>query len=415
MREDAMTDQTPPLVLSLTPLNPEFRENPYAILNALRDSCPVMRDDMAGVFFISRHEDVQTVVKDLTLWRHPSHAEPAAVLTRRMIDEPPVDDRPQRKASILMLDDPDHSRIRQPLSQALYRRAARFRPQVEAIVDKALAALEGKAEFDLMATFALPIPIDVIAAILGVEHDRLAEFREWSEGVIHGLNPLRTEEQTRVMLACSDKLTDYMTALLELRRREPQDDLVTDMVQLQAAGADLADEELVTNLNALLVGGNLTTTDLIGNAVRLFLTHPSELDKLIADPGLMAAAVEEVLRFEPPVDVTNRIASRDLEFGGCPIKPHQSMFVSLRGANRDPAAFENPDRFDITRKKVPHVSFGGGSHICIGAPLARLEAQAALSKLFARYPKMRLADPGAQPEWRTLPFFRGLETLKVAV
>jgi cytochrome P450 len=204
-----------------------------------------------------------------------------------------------------------------------------------------------------------------------------------------------------------------MNALLESRRSEPGDDLVSDMARLQAQGEPLTDQEIVTNLSALLVAGNLTTTDLIGNAVRILLRRPEELAKLAADPALISAAVEETLRFEPPVDVTGRIASRDMTVGGCPIRATQAMSLSLRAANRDPAVFEDPHRFDITRKKSPHVAFGGGAHICIGAPLARLEAQVALSRLFARFPRLRLADPEAPLVWRTLPFFRGLERLDV--
>jgi cytochrome P450 len=161
------------------------------------------------------------------------------------------------------------------------------------------------------------------------------------------------------------------------------------------------------------VGGNLTTTDLIGNAVRLLLTHPAELAKLKADPGIINAVVEEALRYEPPVDITGRIASRDMEVAGCPVKTSQSMLVSLRGANRDPEAFPDPHAFNVSRKPKPHVAFGGGAHICIGAPLARLEAQVAILRLLQRYPNLRLAKPEAAPEWRTLPFFRGLERLEV--
>jgi cytochrome P450 len=338
------------------------------------------------------------------------------VFTRRVLDQrvEGLDDT-DRRESILLIDDPDHARVRGPLAQALYRRVARFRPEVERIVAETLDALQGRDRFDLMADFALPIPIDVIAAILGVDHARLAEFRDWSEGLIQGLNPLRTAEQTAHMVRASNAMRAYMRGMLADRRATPGDDLVTDMVQLQAEGAQLDDAELITNLSALLVGGNLTTTDLIGNGVRLLLLHPEQLAKLNANPTLISAAVEEILRYEPPVDITGRIASRDLDVGGCPVHATQSMFLSLRGANRDPAAFEDPHTFDITRKRAPHVAFGGGAHICIGAPLARLEAQVALTRLFERFPDMHLADPDARPEWRKLPFFRGLERLEVAV
>jgi cytochrome P450 len=253
----------------------------------------------------------------------------------------------------------------------------------------------------------------VIAAILGVDHERLGEFRDWSEGVIQSLNPFRNEEQTAHMERSNDALFAYFSETIAARRADPRDDLISDMTRLQADGLAVSDAELRINLQALLIGGNLTTTDLIGNAVRLLLLNPGELAKLQADPGLINAVVEETLRFEPPVDSTARIASSDIEVGGCPVKATQSLMFHLRAANRDPAAFEAPDRYDVSAKRRPHVAFGGGAHICIGAPLARLEAQVALLRLFERFPALRLADPDAAPTWRALPFFRGLERLEL--
>jgi cytochrome P450 len=215
------------------------------------------------------------------------------------------------------------------------------------------------------------------------------------------------------MEVASEALYDYFTRLIAERKAEPRDDLVSDMTRLQAAGLAVNDIELRINLTALLVGGNLTTTDLIGNAVRLLLKNPAELAKLEADPGLIGAVVEEALRYEPPVDATGRVAPRRMEVSGCPVKQKENVTLFLRAANRDPEVFENPDAFDVTRAKKPHVAFGGGAHICIGAPLARLEAQVALLRLFERFPKLRLAHPDAAPVWRTLPFFRGLERLEL--
>jgi len=368
---------------------------------------------MSGSLVLSRYADVRAVVNDRGLWRDPLRAEDGAPLQRRFVTE--VDPSLPRTSttSILMLDDPDHTRVRQPLAQALYARVAKFRPEVERIVGETLDAVAGEAEFDLMDRFCVPIPIDVIASILGVDHARLREFREWSEGIIQGLNPFRTPEQTEAMVAADAALKAYFTEAIVARRTAPRDDLIGDMVQLQMGGAELSDDELRINLTALLVGGNLTTTDLIGNAVRLLLTHPSELEKLKADPGIVNAVVEEVLRYEPPVDITGRIASGDMEVAGCPLHAGQAMTVSLRAANRYPEAFEDPHRFDVGRKHRPHVAFGGCAHICIGAPLARLEAQVALVRLFERFPDLTLAEPGATPAWRTLPFFRGMETLRV--
>ena len=408
-----MTDKPLPSILELTPLNEAFRIDPHVMLDDLRTRCPAHRDPVSGSVLLSRYSDVRSVVNDRALWRDPIRAEEGAVMQRRFLAG--VDPNLPRTSttSILMLDDPDHSRIRHPLAQALYARVAKFRPEVERIVAETLDDLKGEAAFDLMDRFCVPIPIDVIASILGVDHERLAEFRAWSEGVIQGLNPFRNPEQTTAMQAASAALNAYFTEAIESRRTSPRDDLITDMVRLQAEGADLSDDELRINLTALLVGGNLTTTDLIGNAVRLLLLNPSELAKLRADPGIINAVVEEVLRYEPPVDMTGRIASREMEVGGCPLKAGQAMSLSLRAANRDPETYEDPHRFDVSRKHRPHVAFGGGAHICIGAPLARLEAQVALSMLFQRFPTLSLARPEETPAWRKLPFFRGMERLPV--
>ncbi len=399
-----------PSILQLTPLDPGYRADPHATLDPLRARCPVHRDETAGTFILTRYEDVRALVSDRTLWRDPINAEPAARLSRGL-EAIPADVPRSEASSILTLDDPDHARIRQPLTQAFYARIARFKPDVERIIDQALEQIDPTKPFDLMSAFCVPVPIDVIAAILGVDHARLVEFRDWSEGLIQGLNPFRTPEQTAHMERSSAALTDYFARAIAERRAQPKDDLISDMTRLQTEGAPISDIELRINLTALLVGGNLTTTDLIGNAIRLLLLNPGELAKLRADPGLIGPAVEETLRYEPPVDVTGRIASRDMEISGCPIKPSQSFTVFLRAANRDPERFEDPHRFDISRPRHPHVAFGGGAHICIGAPLARLEAQTAILKVIARFPNLRLADPDAPAVWRTLPFFRGLERL----
>ena len=403
----------PPLpgLFQLTPFNAEFQADPHVVLDDLRARCPVHRDETAGAFILTRYADVRPLVSDRTLWRDPIRAEEAATMQRRFAPEEIADLPRGETTSILMLDDPDHARIRQPLAQALYARAAKFRPEVEHIVDETLDRIDASKPFDLMASFCVPIPIDVIASILGVDHARLGEFRRWSEAVIQGLNPFITEDQRKVMEASNTELTAYFLETFEDRRAHPRDDLISDMTRLQAEGAPLSDVELQINLAALLIGGNLTTTDLIGNGVRQLLLNPDELAKLKADPAIVKDVVEEILRFEPPVDITGRIASRDLEVGGCPVKASQSLMFSLRAANRDPEVFDEPHRFNVSRPHKPNVAFGGGAHICIGAPLARLEAQVALVKLFERFPNLRLADPDAPPTWRTLPFFRGLQRL----
>ena len=401
-----------PSLFALTPLNDSYRGDPHAILDELRARCPVHRDEGTNTFILTRYADIRKLLASRTVLRDPARAELKAMM-RMAVGA--IDERlPRSEAiSILHLDDPDHGRIRKPLASAFYTRVKRFRAEVERIVAERLDAIDASRPFDLMAAFCVPVPVDAIASILGVELERLEDFRTWSEGAIHTLNPLRTPEQTAEMERCRVALNDYFRAMIEARRAAPRDDLISDMTQLQAEGAAISDAELRINLQALLIGGNLTTTDLIGNAARQLMLNPGELAKLQADPSLIAPLVEEALRFEPPVDVTGRIAPADMEVGGCPVKATQTMTAILRAANRDPEIYEDPHSFTIDAKRQPHLAFGGGTHICIGAPLARLEAQVALARLFERFPALRLADPQAEPEWRKLPFFRGLERLEV--
>ncbi|MGN6515425.1 MAG: cytochrome P450 [Rhizomicrobium sp.] len=411
-----MSDETLPGLVDLTPVNPAFNDDPHALLNVLRDKCPVRRDEAMGVFILSRYADVRGVLSDTTMWRSPELAEPASMFDAalRQGNSDPTIPEDERRKDILLMDEPDHMRIRGPIAKALYKRVAKSKALMQAVIDEKLDAIGTRSPFDAMKDYALLVPVDVIARFIGVDHARLAEFREWSEGVILSLNTFRSEEETEILHRCGEALSEYMRSLMAERRRKPEDDLMSDMVALQAEGGGLTDGEICINLQGLLVGGNLTTTDLIGNAIWLLLKHPGELAKLKADPALINGVVEEVLRYESPVDITGRIAPREMNVQGCPIHPHQSMVMSLRGANRDADVFPDPHRFDITRKDAPHVAFGGGMHLCIGAPLARMEAAQAILSFFQRFPHARLADPDMKPEWRTLPFFRGLKELPIS-
>jgi cytochrome P450 len=410
---DAVT-QTAPItnILETSAFDPVAKADPHARLKPLREQCPVFRDEVTKAWMFSRYADVRATVNDRTLWRNGEHAEEGS-FARFLLRDDNKHLPPGERQSILTMDDPDHARIRGPLAKALYARVAKARPKIDAIVADVLDGVQGKASFDLINEVAIPIPIVTIARILGVDDTRLPEFRDWSEGLILGLNPVRSPEETAHMERSSAAMEAYFTELMAARRAKAEDDLVSDMVGLQAEGAELSDIEVRINLVALLVGGNLTTTDLIGNGVRLFLLNPEQKAKLVADPSLVPGAVEEILRYEGPVDITGRVNDREREIGGCPIHTGQSMVMSLRGANRDPDVFERPDEFDITRKGTPHVSFGGGAHICIGAPLARMEAVSFFSSFFQRFPTLKLVDE--PPQWRALPFFRGLERLRVEV
>lgn len=409
MSDETGAPEPPTSIMQISAFDPEARDDPHPRLKALRESGRVMRDEGVKTWLLSHYDDIRATVNDGTFVRQPKNAEEGSM--SRMLANP--DDPEGRKNSILFLDDPDHARIRRPLMQAFYKRIKFMEAEIEALIDGVIDAAPACGRFDLMEHVAVPIPILVIAHILGVDESRLGEFREWSEGVILGLNPMRSAEETAWMEECGAKLEAYFTELMDARRADPRNDLISDMVQAQAEGGDFSDDELRINLTALLVGGNLTTTDLIGNGVWLFLTHPEQLEAFKADPKLDVPAVEEVLRYEAPVQATSRICNEDREVAGCPMKKSQPVFMSLAAANRDPDKFECPEAFDITVKRPSHISFGGGAHICIGAPLARIEARRVYRKLFERYPDMKLADQ--ELVWRALPFFRGMETLEVEV
>jgi hypothetical protein len=408
-----MATSSLPKMIELTPLSDPYRVNPYEILADLRARCPVYREEGAKTFFLTRYADVKAVSTDNSLWRDPIRGENARERHPELF-EPGIARKPRSEiTSILLLDDPDHERLRRPLAQALHARVASFRPQLQDLVERTLDEIDPSEPFDVMSKFCVQIPIDAIASLLGVGHDRLGEFREWSEGLVHRLNPFRTSEDAAKMERAGAALSAYFSDIIEIRRTTPRDDLISDMLKLQAESKDVSDTELRINLTTLLVAGNLTTTDLMGNAIWLLLSHPEQLARYRSDPSLLNAMVEEALRCEPPVDVTGRIASHELSVGGVPIRTGQTLTLSLRAANRDPLVFDNPNRFDISRERKPHVSFGGGKHLCVGARLARLEAQIALGALFNRFPMLKLADPSAPLSWRKIPQFRGLTRLMV--
>ena len=267
--------------------------------------------------------------------------------------------------------------------------------------------------FDALADYAMPIPVAVIGRLLGVDTSDFPKFRAWSEAVLNVFNPNATPADRCAGKDAVEAISDYFDAAMAARRGAPADDLITDLLAVQAASGALSDSEIRVNCFNLLLGGNVTTADLIANGINLLLRHPGELAKLRANPELIGPAVEEVLRFDPPTEGAQRVASRDLEMHGCPVRAREVVAVMIPAANRDPAVFPDPHRFDIARRDGPHIAFGSGAHICIGAPLARLEARTAIWALVERFPNLALADPDAEARWRTVPFFRGLEALPV--
>lgn len=405
-------------ILDLTATNPAARENPHPRLAELRAQCPLHRDEAGGAWLVSRMADARAIFSDNSHFKNPDKAEPAAIAIRRRRATVPdglafPDDQ---RASMLELDGAEHARVRNPLVEALYARIANFEPECLRIIDEALDRIERLGQFDLMKELAEPVPVACIGAILGVPDDLLPSFRRWLDGIVQTFNPERSPENVAELVAASNGLARFMRETFANRKLGPRDDLFSDMARAQADGAPLSDVEITYNLRGLLIAGNVTTTDLIGNAVRLILQHPDQRARLEADQALWPNAVEEALRYEPPVDFTWRIASRDIDLSGCPVREGAALNVFIRSANRDEAAFPNADMFDIARPRASrHIAFGGGAHICPGAPLARMEAKHLLSRLFMRFPKLRLADETSPLHWRRLPGFRGLERLDVRI
>jgi cytochrome P450 len=381
----------------------------HKMLDALRAAQAIFRHEDSKSFVLTRYVDIRALLIDPSLWRNADLAEPGALVHRF---KPADMNRPgDRDAGIGWLDEPDHSRVRGPIALALNKRVAQLRPTIEIIVAARLDTL-GPA-FDAVADFAMPIPIAVIGRLLGVDTADMERFRAWSEAAIGVFAPDPTPAQRASTKAASEAITDYLDAAMALRRKERRDDIVSDLIEAQAAGAPLSDAEIRVNCMNLLLGGNVTTADLIAATLWLLLKHPGELARLRAEPAFITSTIEEALRYLPPTQGTQRIASRDMRIGGCPVRKTQVVAVLVESANRDPAVFPDPHRFDIARRGTPHLSFGGGAHVCIGQHLARLEAQIAVASIVARFPDLRLADPDAPPQWRDEPFFRGLATLPV--
>jgi len=264
---------------------------------------------------------------------------------------------------------------------------------------------------DLMSDFAFHLPAIVIVQMLGVPPQDRAQFKGWSNAIIQGMGLDSTPQEQLASLEANLALVNYFEALIASRKGTPGDDLITRMLQAEEQGNQLSTGEVVSSCILLLVAGHETTTNLIGSGTLALLRHPDQLNLLRQRPDLMETAIEELLRFESPVQRMMRFANEDLELGGQQVKQGQAVIPMMAAANRDPAAFTDPDRLDITRNPNPHVGLGRGIHYCLGAPLARLEAAVAFAIMLERLPNLRLTD--TEPVWYRGSVIRGLKTLPV--
>ncbi len=390
-----------PTGLELTALDKAFRDNPYPVLATLRERDPIHHDEVLGQYIFTRHDDVMAILRDRESWSDPRKGNPGT-FSYEILGE--SDEEP----SMLLMDDPGHRRLRDLVKRSFTPRAIeRWRPRVRMVAERIIGEIDG-GEFELMEKVAQPIPTVVIAELLGIDPGMHESFKAWSNASIQtAFSPVKNPEDVKLADEAIASLEAFFRDEIERRRREPGDDLISSLVAAEEQGDRLSESELVSTCNLLLLAGNLTTTDLIGNGVKAFLDHPQEMAKLRERPELIKNAVEEILRYDSPVANSGRIASRDVEIGGVKIARGETLSVELGAANRDPAVYPDPDRFDIEREDTHHQSFGGGRHLCLGAHLARLEAQETLAVLFSRFSEIRFGGGGH--EYAAIPSFRGLK------
>ena len=397
---------------SLNPWNPDVRRNPYPAYAAVRAQPTLMRVRMFGGYVAARYADVETVLRSPAFSTNRDAVPLMAAFRRGAKDTPEflsfLDD------NLLMIDGERHRRLRGLVSKAFTpRRIETLRPRVEAIVEDLLSRAAQRGSMDVMSDLAQPLPAIVIAELLGVPAADQQKFCAWSNELVEVLDPLSGREGFDPPKRATRALTAYFGPLLAARRATPRDDLLSAMIAAEENGQTLGEQELVALASLLLAAGHETTTNLIGNAVSLLLRHPAERRRLQDDPSLIAPAVEECLRFEPPVQFTDRAVVTPTELAGVRLQAGDLVVALLASANRDPARFADPDRFDVGRRDNEHLSFGLGAHFCLGSALARLETQLALAGLLARFPDFR--GPTTLPEYKPSIVLRGPQSLALTL
>lgn len=392
--------------------SPTFKADPFPTFAEMRAEEPIYCHHApygARIWYITRYEDVVAVLKDNGRFvKDPRHIEgqPAAVsLSNRNIFQ-------NINQNMLFADPPDHTRLRTLVSQAFTpRRVEAMRPRIQAIAQRLLDQMAEHETADLIAAYAFPLPITVIMELLGVPAADQAQVHDWSKVIIapgrYGITLKLRKRKIR-------DFVHYLHTMFADRRQQPQDDLITDLVQAEESGDTLTETELSSMVALLFVTGHETVVNLIGNGVLALLQHPIQLQLLREKPTLIDSTIEELLRYDGPVETsTTRWAREDVEIHGRLIRRGDVVRVVMTSANRDAAVFDNPDALDITRSDNPHIAFGRGLHYCLGAPLARLEGRIALLSLFERFPHLHLATPAEELAWHSGVIFRGLEQLPV--
>ena len=390
--------------------DPVFKANPYPAYARLRAELPVIVDQHAPIVWLFRHADCEEALRDPRLGSPLGSPE---VLARKLGDGPAAC---YIGKSMLAQNPPQHTRQRRAVSKAFTAKAVEaMREQVVAKVNGLLDEVTagGRKEFDLANEVAYRIPISVVCGMLGVppeHHDRFRSLIEENAAVVE---PMPTPEQVVMADKASGELMDLVAGLAAERRVDPRDDLLSALVAQQGQEGSLTDEELVADVSLLIAAGFCSTMQLIGNTVYLLLRHPDQMDMVRADPAAAAGAVEETLRFEPPVMSWPRSVLEPVSFGGQEVPVGWTVIAVIGSANRDETVFESPETFDITRPSPRHLTFGGAVHYCLGAPLARMEAELAVQTIVTRFPDLRLATDDV--EWLDNFNVRGHKALPVAI
>ena len=391
--------------IQFNPMDPEFVADPYPMYQRLRTDDPVHHSAL-GFWVLTRYDDVVAALRDPRLAKEAIASFVAARFGA------PV---PAMGLSMLDRDPPDHTRLRGLVSKAFTPRVVEgLRPRIQQIVDGLLDGVTARGSMDLIEEFAYPIPVIVICEMLGVPVEDHERFKGWSLDIARGLDLIWLGPESEVgrrSVAARQSLAEYFRGLIAQRRAAPRGDLLSGLIAAEEAGDKLNEVELLATCILLLIAGHETTVNLIGNGTLALLRHRDQLQRLQRDPGLIAGAIEELLRFDGPVQRTARIPSEDIVIGGRTIAKGEMVMPFIGAADRDPVQFPDPDRLDIGRADNRHIAFGWGIHFCLGAPLARIEGQIAISTLVRRMPKLELAT--AQPEYRQSLTLRGLKALPV--
>ncbi len=389
--------------VTYNPLSHRVFTDPYPTYAMLRTRDPVHWSSLSSAWVVSRYQDIDAILRDHRRFSNDfEHRTPSR---RRQGQLNPAVDK-----SMLFVDPPDHTRLRSLVSKAFTPKTIEaLEPRVREIMSELLDQIPDPASFDLMHAVADPLPVIVIAELIGVPPQDRVQFKVWSDQRARTLEPTITTREREIAAEAGKALTAYFLGIINERRANPRDDLISALVAVEEEGDKLTEDEMVVMLRLLLVAGNETTTNRIGNGMLALLRHPDQLQLLRKQPELMPSAIEELLRYDAPVQTDIRTALEDVELEGKPIRKGQGVLLLIGSANRDPEVYGDPDRLDITRNEANHIAFGRGIHHCLGAPLARLEGRIAFEMLLERFEDIHLLTD--RPRFKDHVVLRGLEAL----